>query len=249
MASVPDFDPGENSPRSRVVMALVVVVVLALLYVAYRELTAPVTRKVKNDQSVLAIQPDLPPPPPPPPPPPQPQQKPPEPADQSKAVAEPKAAPNAPPAQTQMDAAPSAGAGGIAAGGGSGMGAPGSCLVGPCGTGGGGGGVAAPINEGFYLRTLSGELQTYIDRDRKLSRMVFDARLHITVSASGAVTAVEMVSPSGKAEVDSQLTVLLRGLHNLSTPPAGIHFPLNVKVRGRRAFSMRLAPNHVTKDS
>lgn len=235
MATDPEFDSGESNLSRRLMTALVVIVVLALLYFAYRELSAPVTRKVKNDEAVLAVQPDLPPPPPPPPPPPQPQQKPPEPSDQQKAVAEPKPAPNAPPQQVQMDAAASAGAGGIASGSGSGMGAPGGCSVG-CGNGAGGGG-GSPINEGFYLRTLSGELQAIIDRDRKLSKTVFDARLHIVVSKAGEITSVEMVSPSGKTDVDTQLTALIRHARDLSVPPAGIHFPLNVKVRGRRAFS------------
>lgn len=236
MANAPEFDSGENSLGRRLVTVLAVIVLLGLVYFAYRELSAPITRKVKNDEAVLAVQPDLPPPPPPPPPPPQPQQKPPEPSDQQKAVAEPKAAPNAPPQQVQMDAAASAGAGGIASGSGSGMGAPGGCSVG-CGNGGGGGAVATPVNEGFYLRTLSGELQAIIDRDRKLGKTVFDARLHIIVSKTGEVTSVEMVSPSGKTDVDTQLTALIRHARDLSIPPAGIHFPLNVKVRGRRAFS------------
>lgn len=233
MDPVPDFNPGGDVKRRHLVNTAIVIAVLVVLWFAYRELTTPVTIKVKNDQPVIAIQPDLPPPPPPPPPPPQPAEKPPEPTDQQQSP-QPKAPPDAPPQQVQMDAAPSAGAAGIAAGGGGGMGAPGSCLVGPCGNGGGGG---APINEGFYLRTLSSELQAYIDRDRKLSRMVFDARLHITVSPSGAVTALEMVSPSGKAEIDEQLTTLLRGVRGLSAPPSGIRFPLNVKIRGRKAFS------------
>ncbi|MDT0508416.1 TonB family protein [Novosphingobium sp. MMS21-SN21R] len=235
MATADTFDPGGGGgARQTIFIVLGGVLLAGLIWFVWNQLTQPITRKVAEEQQIVAmIEPDLPPPPPPPPPP---EVKPPEPTEQQLTPAPvPQAAPDAP-AQTQMDAAPSAGVGGIAAGTGSGMGAPGgagTCLSPPCGV------VksAAPFNEAFYRRTLSSELQSYIDRDKRLSRLVFDAGLHISISSSGVVTSVSLVKPSGKAEVDQQLTAVLRGIRGLSPPPAGVRFPQNVKVRGRRPFS------------
>lgn len=237
MATAGTFDPGGGSnARQKVLIVLGAVLLAALGWFIWIQLTQPITRKVEEEKAVFAIvQPDLPPPPPPPPPP---EVKPPEPTEQQVTPAPvPQAAAPEAPAQTQMDAAPSAGVGGIAAGSGSGMGAPGgigTCLTPPCG---GAKAGAAPFNEAFYRRTLSSELQSYIDRDKRLSRLVFDAGLHISISSGGVVTSVSLVRPSGKSEVDQQLTAVLRGIRGLSPPPAGIRFPQNVKVRGRRPFS------------
>lgn len=237
MAAADTFDPGGGrNPAQTVFIVAGAVLLAAFGWFVWTQLTQPITRKVREEQAIVAIvPPDLPPPPPPPPPP---EVKPPEPTEQQVTPAPvPQAAAPEAPAQTQMDAPASAGVGGIAAGTGSGMGAPGSggtCLTPPCGGVRSGG---APFNEAFYRRTLSSELQSYIDRDKRLSRLVFDAGLHIVISSSGAVTSVSLVKPSGKTEVDQQLTAVLKGIRGLSPPPAGIRFPQNVKVRGRRPFS------------
>lgn len=237
MATADTFDPGGGgNTRQTILIVLGAVLLAALGWFLWVQLTQPITRKVEEDKAIFAVvQPDLPPPPPPPPPP---DVKPPEPTEQQVTPAPvPQAAAPDAPAQTQMDAAPSAGVGGISAGSGTGMGAPGSagtCLTPPCGSA---KTTAAPFNEAFYRRSLSSELQSYIDRDKRLKRLEFTAGLHISISPSGAVTSVSLVKPSGKAEVDQQLTALLRGIRGLSAPPAGVRFPQNVNVKGRRPFA------------
>ncbi|MFM6832660.1 MAG: hypothetical protein ACKOVA_20330, partial [Novosphingobium sp.] len=81
MATAETFDPGGGgSSRQTVYTVLGAVLLAALGWFVWIQLTEPVTRKVKEEQAVIAmVQPDLPPPPPPPPPP---EMKPPEPTEQ-----------------------------------------------------------------------------------------------------------------------------------------------------------------------
>lgn len=221
-------EPQGNSLIRWGMIALAIIAALALVWYLYTAFTGVTGVKVDTPppQSINM----LPPPPPPPPPPPKPQEKPPEPTDTPKPVPEPAAAPKPDaPAPMTMNADAQAGAGTIASGTGGGMGSTGStgtCVI-NCGGG---------IGDGFYARSLSSALQQRIQRDSKLSRMVFTADFAIWVSANGSVTRADMIRSSGDAKRDAQLKATLEGASGLTPPPATFKFPRRVTVSGRRSL-------------
>ncbi len=206
-----------------------ILLALWLVWYLYSALTGVHSVTVKNEQPVMS--PLLPPPPPPPPPPPKPQEKPPEPMDKATPTPEPK--PQAP-APMQMNAEAQAGAtGGLVSGTGGGIGAPssgGTCVGANCGIGNGG------ISDAFYARSISNALQARVQRDSKLSRMVFAADFAIWVNSSGAVTRADLISSSGDSKRDAMLKALIESASGLDAPPASFKFPRRITVKGRRSL-------------
>lgn len=235
MSAVADQTEFQEPHGNRIVqIGLIVVGVLFALWLVwylYTALTGVHGVEVKNETPVIS--PLLPPPPPPPPPPPKPQEKPPEPTDKPTPSPSPEPKPQAP-APMQMNAEAQAGAtGGLVSGTGGGIGSPGSSgtCVGPnCGVGNGG------ITDGFYARALSSALQARVQRDSKLSRMVFAADFAIWVNASGAVTRADLVKSSGDSKRDAMLKALIEGVSGLDAPPASFKFPRRITVKGRRSL-------------
>lgn len=207
------------------------VLVLWLIWYLYSAFTGVHSVTVKNDQPVIS---PLLPPPPPPPPPPKEEIKPPEPMPE-KAVPTPSPEPKAQaPAPMQMNAEAQAGAsGGLAAGSGNGNGSPGSngtCVGTNCGQ------MSGGISDGFYATNLRNAIQQRIQRDSKLSRMVFAADFAIWVSPSGAVTRAQLVSSSGDDKRDDMLKSIIENLTGLDTPPSSFKFPRRITVKGRRSL-------------
>lgn len=235
MSAIADQNGFQEPHGNRIVQIGLIVIgallALWLLWYLYSAFTGVHSVTVKNEQPVIS--PLLPPPPPPPPPPPKPQEKPPEPMDKPTPAPSPEPKPQAP-APMQMNAEAQAGAtGGIAAGSGGGIGAPsstGTCVGPNCGVGNGG------ITDGFYARALSSALQARVQRDSKLSRMVFAADFAIWVNASGAVTRADLVKSSGDSKRDAMLKALIEGANGLDAPPASFKFPRRITVKGRRSL-------------
>ncbi len=235
MAETGDFTPeGESDKRQTAYIVAGALLLALLLWFVYDQLTQPVTKKVKTDETVMAAPDLLPPPPPPPPPPPEPQEKPPEPTEApTPEPAEPAPSPDTPAPMT-MNAAPSAGAGSLAAGGGGGMGGGGStgtCLKPPCGGGGGGG-----FSDALYRGNLARDLQDRILDNDKVNRLAFRAVFAITVSAAGQVTSVQLLNSTGDAKRDEILLGILKSARGLEAPPSQVRFPQRVTVTGRRSF-------------
>ncbi|MBP6030483.1 MAG: hypothetical protein KA533_03540 [Sphingobium sp.] len=234
MSTVADQNGFQEPHGNRIIQIGLIVVgsllALWLMWYLYSALTGVHSVAVKNETPVIS--PLLPPPPPPPPPPPKAEEKPPEPSP-DKVTSTPEPKPQAP-APMQMNAEAQAGAaGGIAAGSGGGIGSPsstGTCVGPNCGIGKGG------ITDGFYARALSSALQARVQRDSKLSRMVFSADFAIWVSSSGAVTRAELVSSSGDSKRDAMLKTLIEGASGLDAPPASFKFPRRITVKGRRSL-------------
>lgn len=209
-------------------IAVGVLAAIALLWYLYSAFTGVTGVKVDAPppQSINM----LPPPPPPPPPPPKPEEKPPEPTETPEPVPEAAATPKPDaPAPMTMNADAQAGAGTIASGSGGGMGSTGStgtCVI-NCGGG---------IGDAFYARSLSSALQQRIQRDSKLSPMVFTADFAIWVNGSGAVTRADMIRSSGDEKRDAQLRAVIEGASGLTAPPPSFKFPRRVTVSGRRSL-------------
>ncbi|WP_293882153.1 hypothetical protein [Sphingomonas sp.] len=228
-------EPGENPVVHWALVGLGLLFVLGIAWFLYVQLTGTLTTKVKDDQPVQMTEmlpPPLPPPPPPPPPPPE--VKPPEPSDAPKPTPEPAAAPK-PDAPAPMTVAADAQAGndafGLQAGSGGGMGgggAGGTCVKPPCGTGGG-------IGDGLYKNMLKRAIQTAISGDKRVNKFVFTNNFAIVVTPAGRITAVELRSGSGKANIDKMLTEILQGL-SVPPPPVKSQYPVVIQVRGRSQF-------------
>jgi TonB family protein len=166
----------------------------------------------------------LPPPPVPPPPPP-----PPEKVVETPKIQEPKIADKkpdkAPPKPQQPPASPltaEAGTGanpyGLAVGNGSGN------MIG----GGGGDGKAAYQS---YGRIVSADVQAALRRDDKLRFAKFAAELRIWLDASGKVTQVRLMSSSGDAAVDNEVTRSLSGLALREAPPKDMPQPIRLRTK------------------
>jgi hypothetical protein len=230
MAMAAKFEEPKGNPLIRwAIIAVSAIAALAVIWYLYTAFTSVSGVKVDElpPQAIDML------PPPPPPPPPKPEEKPPEPTEAPKPaeVAAPK--PDAPAPMT-MDADAQAGAsGGIAVGSGGGMGAPssaGTCVGPNCGT------VSGGVSDAFYARSLSSVLQQRVQRDSKLSRMVFSADFAIWVSPGGAVTRADLIKGSGDDRRDATLKSLLEGTSGLDAPPASFKFPRRITVRGRRSL-------------
>ena len=222
-------DPGEIR-RRRIMLGVGAAVVLLLGWLIWRQLSDVHGVPVQAPPATAIDM--LPPPPPPPPPPPEPPKEiPPEPTETPNPTPTP--TPEAP-APMSIDSAAQAGsdAFGLSAGKGGGMGAPGgsgTCLGVRCGPSGG-------ISEAFYTRYLSGELQQHVQDEDRVNRFVFTGDFAIWISASGAVTKVELVRGSGDSRRDSVLASVLAAVRGLDAPPASLRFPQRITVRGRRSL-------------
>lgn len=223
--------------RNLLPFVIVALVLLAFAWFVYDQLTA--VRGVRVEAPSAQLVDMLPPPPPPPPTPPEPEETPPEPTEQ------PEPAPSeAPEPQQQQQAAPVTIAGeaqagtdsfGLAAGDGGGIGNAGSsgtCLGTSCGPSRGGGGMGETV----YRRYLSTALQERVQEDEKLSRLIFTADLHLTVTPDGRITGVELVDATGRneKELGAQLLAVLAGVRGLDPPPASMSFPQRITVRGKK---------------
>ena len=110
-----------------------------------------------------------------------------------------------------------------------GSGATGTCLKPPCGTGGGG------ISDGLYKGMLKRAIQSAISSDSRVNKFIFTNNFAIVVTPGGRITAVELRSGSGKANVDRTLTEILEGL-SVPPPPVKSQYPVVIQVRGRNQF-------------
>jgi protein TonB len=195
--------------------------VLWLAWYLYSAFTGVHSVTVKNDQPVIS---PLLPPPPPPPPPPKEEIKPPEPTEKPTPTPTPSPEPKAAaPAPMQMNAE---------------------------GAGGRDRRACRRVwrwhrlawrhgylrrhqlrhNERRHQRrilraNIKNAIQQRIQRDSKLSRMVFAADFAIWVSPSGAVTRAQLVSSSGDAKRDDMLKGIIEAVTGLDAPPASFKFP------------------------
>ncbi len=231
-------EPRENALRRVLPWLVAALVLAAIAWFVWGAMNSVVGVK-KDEPPPVQVQVDmLPPPPPPPPPPPEPQEKPPEPSPETPSPT-PEPTPEKPtPAPMQIDGPAQAGADsfGLSSGTGGGMGAPGS--TGTCvGTNCGGSGTSGGISDAFYRRYLASALQEKLDRDKKLSRLVFAAYFLVTITPDGRVSKVVLDQSSGDGERDQTLQAALEGVGRLDPPPASVKFPQRIKVTGKRSLS------------
>lgn len=235
------LEPAGGPLRRLLPYAVALLLLGALAWFIYGQLTAVTGVKVEAPPTQAVEM--LPPPPPPPPPPPTPQEKPPEPTEQPQPapVSEAPKSPQ-PQAAAPVTIAGAAQAGsdafGLSAGSGGGIGAPGSggtCLGNACGTGGGGGGG---VSEAFYRRYLSSALQERVQDDDRISRLVFSADFALSVGRDGRVTGVQFLESrgAGNRELAQRLLALLQQVRGLDPPPTDMRFPQRITVRGKRAL-------------
>ncbi|EON10609.1 energy transducer TonB [Pandoraea sp. SD6-2] len=204
-------------------------VVLGLIALFWHLLTDKAsTRREVNTPPMLML--------PPPPPPPPPQEKPPEPQPEKikPEVVEPKPADpveppkdDTPPSPTKDlgdavtingDAQAGTDAFGIGAGRGGGM------------TGGGGG-----LGSRSYSAWLASSLQQAFGRDQRTRTLAFDdVRIDLWLDADGRATRAQMVRGTGNAAIDDAVLAMLRDFRAEEKPPASLHFPLSMSIRGRR---------------
>ncbi|MGV3499130.1 MAG: energy transducer TonB family protein [Hydrogenophaga sp.] len=210
-----------------VALALLVALLIAGAVWLYTLFSQPdETPKKRAVQEIALLKPPPPPPPPktPPPPPPPPQQQ--EKIDVPKPEAAPEQPSEAPPPGPDL--------GVDAAGSGSGdsfglVGKPGgSDLIG--GTGGGGGDRFA-----WYGALLRERITDAILRDEKLRKAQdYQRVISVWVSASGAVTRVELVGAAQYPELDEALRNVLRGLPALREgAPGDMPQPIRLRVSAR----------------
>jgi TonB family protein len=123
---------------------------------------------------------------------------------------------------------------GMAAGTGTGLGAPGgsgTCFGANCGGGEGGG-----VSEALYRRYLSNALQVRVQNDDSVNRLTFTADFAITITPDGRVSRVELLRSSGKEDRDEVLRKIIATVGTLDPPPQSIRFPQKITVRGRRSL-------------
>lgn len=210
--------------------ALVLAAVAWLLYLAATG-TKAIPRKVAPDVATVRLEHVLPPPPPPPPPPPQ------------KFVEQPKIkTPEAKPIQTPQPDKPPAPAGpsnpgppALAARGegpadafGLGGNPNGGDFIG--GGGGGGGGSAF----GWYAQLLEARVAELLRRERRLHGVRYHVLAALWLSADGSVQRAELVSATGKLDVDRAIQEALKGMARLpEPPPAGMPEPVQMDLASR----------------
>lgn len=210
----------------RTLLAVVGVLVLgALIWVLVDELATPSQVKKKRAIQEIALLKPPPPPPPPkvaPPPPkvevrekmevPKPDQQPDKPAD---------APPPGP--DLAVDAAGGAGGDGFGLVGKKG----GADLVGS-GTGGAGSRFA------WYGALVKDRIQDAVSREKKLREADFRIMVNVWVSASGAVTRVELIDSAGNADLDNALKAALRNLPPMREgAPGDMPQPIKLRITAR----------------
>lgn len=235
------FDAFEDRSAIREALpyAIGLLVLIALAWFVYSQLTAVSGRRITNEpKSIVDVVPMETPPPPPPPPPPK--EKPPEPTEQpqpSPSEAQKSPQPQAAPVSIAAPAQAGTNSFGVTAGSGQGNGAPsstGTCLGNNCGSKPSGTGMT----EGIYRRYLSSALEERVRGDEKLSRLVFSADLALTVTDDGRITGVRLLGARGRNDDETmrKLTALLGTVRGLNAPPSAMVFPQRVTVRGRRGI-------------
>jgi protein TonB len=216
----------EESPRvwpTRLLVAVVVLAVVALLGFGLKELlgdSGPAKKRTVHNISLLK--------PPPPPPPPKPQEKPPEPEMKKEEVKLDQPKPDAP----NQDNAPEGKALGVDAEGGAGS--DGFGLVGNKGgrdlLAGGKGAFA------FYTNQLQRHLQDELAKNRKLKRLDYRVMVRVWLSKSGSVQRVDLGGSSGDAEVDETLRMALAAAPALrDAPPDNMPQPIRIRIMNRGA--------------
>jgi len=216
----------EKPPRvwpTRLLVAVVVIAVIALLGFGLKELLGDGGKPKKQTVHNISLLK-----PPPPPPPPKPQEKPPEPEMKKEEVKIDQPKPDAP----NRDDSPEGKQLGVDAEGGAGS--DGFGLVGNKGgrdlLGGGKGAFA------FYTNQLQRHLQDELARNKKLKRLDYRVMVRVWLSKSGSVQRVDLGGSSGDAEVDETLRTALAAAPALrDAPPENMPQPIRIRIMNRGA--------------
>lgn len=221
------FEPRRRPPRRWLGPAVAAAVFLGFLALVWH--FASSTVGVRREAPRVATITPLPPPPPPPkekPPEPKPEEKikPVEdkPLDQpQKPLDAPKSTPDVA-KQITMNTDAQAGSDSFNIGAGAGGG-----MVGA--NGGTGGGT------GSYDQYLGYAIQQAIQRNDKVNRLAFEVQANVWLDPDGRLVRAELVSPSGNKSTDDALIEALHAMPRIDVaPPATLHFPLRVSIRGKR---------------
>ena len=78
-------------------------------------------------------------------------------------------------------------------------------------------------------------MQQRVEREGKVNRQVFSADFAISI-AGGRVSSVKLVRSSGDDRRDQLLAQVLASVSGLNAPPASLHFPQRITVRGRKSL-------------
>ncbi|KLD74609.1 hypothetical protein Y886_31585 [Xanthomonas hyacinthi DSM 19077] len=98
------------------------------------------------------------------------------------------------------------------------------------GSGGGNG-----TGTGSYSQYLGYAIQQAVQRDDRVNRLAFDVRADVWLDADGKLARAELVGGTGNAKPDEALLDALRAMPRIDvTPPASLHFPVRVAIRGKR---------------
>jgi len=105
------------------------------------------------------------------------------------------------------------------------------------GDGGGmvGSGGGSGTGTGSYGQYLGYAIQQAVQRDDRINRLAFDVRADVWLDADGKLARAELVGGSGNAKIDEALLDALRAMPRIDVaPPATLHFPVRVSIRGKR---------------
>jgi outer membrane biosynthesis protein TonB len=220
-----------ETPQQRQVAIAGVVLGIALLlgYGIYRAATgeAVIPKKVVSDVVTMRL---VQPPPPPPPPPPRPKME--EQPKEREMINRPQPLENVPPPPNTNNAAPP----GPLALDTLGQGAPDAFgLAGhPGGSdilGGGGGGGAQGSAYGWYASLVEGRIQEMLHHDRRLRGLRYEVAVAVHLGPDGKPQGVELIDPTGKADIDQPVTQDLQTVLKLPQPPQGMPEPIIIHVR------------------
>lgn len=103
------------------------------------------------------------------------------------------------------------------------------------GSGGGSSGVGG-LGGSSYSRYVSSILQQALARDPRTRQLVFDdIRLNVWLAADGKTARAELIQGTGNATIDQAVLAMVRDLDRIDErPPASMHFPMRVSMKGRR---------------
>lgn len=105
------------------------------------------------------------------------------------------------------------------------------------GDGGGmvGSGGGTGTGTGSYGQYMGYAIQQAVQHDDRVNRLAFDVRADIWLDADGKLTRAELVNGSGNARTDEALLEAVRAMPRIDVaPPATLHFPVRVVIRGKR---------------
>ncbi len=94
----------------------------------------------------------------------------------------------------------------------------------------GGSGGAQGSAYGWYATLLEGRIQDLLQHTRRLRGSRYDVAVSIWLAPDGTPQKVELVSSSGKREIDEILAEALKQMRKLPQPPQGMPQPVVVKV-------------------